>query len=70
MPERDAVAVALDALRRRDAVDVIPCGCTNLPPHSDAIAAAAGLPVHDAVGLVEVIARGLASWRTAPDREP
>lgn len=65
--EREAVAAALRLVRRHRQVGAILCECTNLPPHRGAIRDATGLPVHDAVGFVEMFARALTP---APGRPP
>jgi hypothetical protein len=58
--EAEAVAAARALVRRHPEVGAIVCECTNLPPHSRAIARATGLPVYDVVGFVGWFARGLA----------
>jgi hypothetical protein len=58
--EREAVAAALDLVRAHPQVGALLLECTNLPPHSAAIAQATGLPVHDIIGFIEWFARSLA----------
>lgn len=57
--EREVVAAARTLVERHPNVGAILCECTNLPPHSAAIAAATGRPVFDIVGFIEWFARGL-----------
>lgn len=58
--EREVVTAAQRLTSRHPDVGAILCECTNLPPHSAAIAAATGRPVFDIVGFVEWFARSLA----------
>ncbi|MBN9458423.1 MAG: aspartate/glutamate racemase family protein [Bosea sp.] len=58
--ESEVVAAARRLVERHPDVGAILCECTNLPPHSAAIAAATGRPVFDIIGFIEWFARGLA----------
>lgn len=51
--EREVVAAAQALVTRNPDVGAILCECTNLPPHSAAVAAATGRPVFDIIGFVE-----------------
>jgi len=51
--EREAVAAAQALVHRHPNVGAILCECTNLPPHSAAIAEATGRPVFDIIGFVQ-----------------
>lgn len=51
--EREVVAAAQALVARHPNIGAILCECTNLPPHSAAIAAATGRPVFDIIGFVE-----------------
>ncbi|MNL83060.1 hypothetical protein D3C87_2106110 [compost metagenome] len=53
------MAAAQDLVRRHPNIGAILCECTNLPPHSAAIAAATGRPVFDIIGFVEWFARAI-----------
>lgn len=57
--ENEVVEAARELLRANPDVGAILCECTNLPPHSTAIAKATGLPVYDIIGFVDWIARSL-----------
>ena len=58
--EEEVVAAALDLVRRHPGIGALLLECTNLPPHSAAIARATGLPVYDIIGFMEWFARSLA----------
>lgn len=51
--EDEVVTAARALVERHPNVGAILCECTNLPPHSAAIAAATGRPVFDIIGFVE-----------------
>ena len=51
--EDEVVTAARALVGRHPNVGAILCECTNLPPHSAAIAAATGRPVFDIIGFVE-----------------
>lgn len=51
--EEEVVTAARALVGRHPNVGAILCECTNLPPHSAAIAAATGRPVFDIIGFVE-----------------
>ncbi|MGO4404358.1 aspartate/glutamate racemase family protein [Bosea sp. RAF48] len=51
--EEEVVTAARALVARHPNVGAILCECTNLPPHSAAIAAATGRPVFDIIGFVE-----------------
>ncbi|MER8506789.1 aspartate/glutamate racemase family protein [Mesorhizobium sp. M0751] len=57
--EAEAVTAALRLVEKHPDIGAIVCECTNLPPHSSAIAGATGLPVFDIVGFIEWFAKGL-----------
>ena len=57
--EREAVAAAQALVHRHPNIGAILCECTNLPPHSAAIAAATGRPVFDIIGFVEWFAQAI-----------
>ncbi|MGX5736643.1 aspartate/glutamate racemase family protein [Bosea thiooxidans] len=57
--EREVVAAAQALVRRHPNIGAILCECTNLPPHSAAIAAATGRPVFDIIGFVEWFAQAI-----------
>jgi len=57
--ERDVLEAARTLVEMHPDIGAILCECTNLPPHSNAIRRATGLPVYDIMGFVEWIARGL-----------
>lgn len=57
--EREVVAAAQALVRRHSNIGAILCECTNLPPHSAAIAAATGRPVFDIIGFVEWFAQAI-----------
>lgn len=57
--EREVVAAAQALVRRRPNIGAILCECTNLPPHSAAIAAATRRPVFDIIGFVEWFAQAI-----------
>ena len=55
---RGDVLAAGDMLRRREPnLGAVVLECANMPPYSDALADHLGLPVYDAVTLVEGLAR-------------
>jgi hypothetical protein len=58
--EREVVDAAQALVARHPDIGAILCECTNLPPHSAAIAKATGRPVFDIIGFVEWFARSLA----------
>jgi len=58
--EAEVLDAALDLTRRHPEIGALLLECTNLPPHSAAIARATGLPVHDIIGFIEWFARSLA----------
>lgn len=51
--EEEVVAAARALVERHPNIGAVLCECTNLPPHSAAIAAATGRPVFDIIGFVE-----------------
>jgi len=57
--EQEVVAAAQRLVERVPNVGAILCECTNLPPHSAAIARATGRPVYDIIGFIEWFARSL-----------
>jgi hypothetical protein len=58
--EQEVVAAAQRLVTRYPNVGAILCECTNLPPHSAAIAKATGRPVFDIIGFIDWFARSLA----------
>ena len=50
--EADVIAAGRDLLRIAPDIGAIVVECTNLPPYSDALARATGLPVHDILTLL------------------
>ena len=56
---REAVQMAHDLTELCPDIGAIVCECTNLAPHSAAIAAAVGLPVYDVVTLVNWLHAGI-----------
>ncbi|WP_248313047.1 aspartate/glutamate racemase family protein [Bosea sp. F3-2] len=57
--EAEVVAAARALVDRHPNVGAILCECTNLPPHSAAVAAATGRPVFDIIGFVEWFGHGI-----------
>jgi hypothetical protein len=57
--EQEVIAAALALVEKHPNVGAILCECTNLPPHSAAIARATGRPVFDIIGFVDWFARSL-----------
>lgn len=57
--EEEVVSAARALVDRHPNVGAILCECTNLPPHSAAIAAATGRPVFDIIGFVEWFGRAI-----------
>lgn len=57
--ETEVVAAARALVDRHPNVGAILCECTNLPPHSAAVAAATGRPVFDIIGFVEWFGHGI-----------
>lgn len=57
--EREVVIAAQRLITRHPSVGAILCECTNLPPHSAAIARATGRPVYDIIGFIDWFARSL-----------
>lgn len=57
--EQEVVAAARDLVARHPEVGAIVCECTNLPPHSRAIAEATGLAVHDVISMGRWFVAGL-----------
>lgn len=57
--EQEVVTAARQLVTRHPNVGAILCECTNLPPHSAAIAAATGRPVFDIIGFVEWFGHGI-----------
>lgn len=57
--EQEVVAAAQALVEKHPNVGAILCECTNLPPHSAAIARATGRPVFDIIGFVDWFARSL-----------
>lgn len=58
--QAEVLDAARDLTRRHPEIGALLLECTNLPPHSAAIAHATGLPVHDIIGFIEWFARSLA----------
>lgn len=58
--EREVIEAARRLVEKHPDVGAILCECTNLPPHSAAIAKATGRPVYDIIGFIEWFARSLA----------
>ena len=52
-PQRDVVDAPRRLVAQHLEVDAIVLECTNLPPYADAIARAAGRPVHHLLTLVD-----------------
>lgn len=61
--EEEVVTAARSLVRRHPNVGAILCECTNLPPHSAAVAAATGRPVFDVIGFVEWFGHAIAPPR-------
>ena len=57
--EREVVAAARELVAKHPEVGAIVCECTNLPPHSRAIAEAVGLPVYDVITMGRWFVQGL-----------
>jgi phosphohistidine swiveling domain-containing protein len=60
---REAVQMAHDLVDQCPDIGAIVCECTNLAPHSAAIAAAVGLPVYDVVTMVNWLHAGIQPTR-------
>jgi len=57
--EREVVAAARRLVARHPAIDAVVLECTNMPPYADAVARAAGRPVHHLISLVNQRLRDL-----------
>ncbi|MFE0017315.1 aspartate/glutamate racemase family protein [Mesorhizobium sp. NPDC059054] len=57
--EAEVIAAASQLVGDNPDVGAIVCECTNMPPHSPAVARATGLPVFDVVNFIEWFALGL-----------
>jgi hypothetical protein len=55
----EAVRTAQDAVREFPDIGVMVLECTDLPPFTDAIRRATGLPVYDFTTMVGLVARSL-----------
>jgi hypothetical protein len=60
---REAVQMAHDLVDQCPDLGAIVCECTNLAPHSAAMAAAVGLPVYDVVTMVNWLHAGIQPTR-------
>ncbi|WP_319530882.1 aspartate/glutamate racemase family protein [uncultured Cohaesibacter sp.] len=61
--ETDVLEAAETLVKAHPNTGAILCECTNLPPHSRAIAEHTGLPVYDIMGFVDWMARSLRPTR-------
>ncbi|WP_342130297.1 aspartate/glutamate racemase family protein [Hydrogenophaga sp. OTU3427] len=59
---QDVLAAAQRLLRAHPQVGAIVLECANFPPHSQALAAATGLPIFDTVSLVNWLYAALVPW--------
>lgn len=62
----DVVAAARALVASNPDIGAIVMECTNMPPYRDAVIAATGLPVYDALSLAEWLWRGVASAHADP----